>query len=161
MTLKDGLTTDKEVYQFKLEADGQLATSTALNPNPKRFFGEDQELNGRLRDITFSNDGKTIYLINNGGATDKITVYTVDKSVIPTIDNLEIFPNPVSDILSIKALDLYSNLTAVRIYTLIGSSVKFELDSDHKIDVSHLSNGVYFIYLTFKNQTHTFKFIKN
>jgi glucose/arabinose dehydrogenase len=161
VTLKDGLTTDKEVYQFKLEADGQLATSTALNPNPKRFFGEDQELNGRLRDITFSNDGKTIYLINNGGATDKITVYTVDKSVIPTIDNLEIFPNPVSDILSIKALDLYSNLTAVRIYTLIGSSVKFELDSDHKIDVSHLSNGVYFIYLTFKNQTHTFKFIKN
>jgi len=160
VTLKDGISTDKEVYQFKLEANGQLATSTALNPNPKKFFGEDQELNGRLRDIAVSNDGESIYLINNGGATDKITVYKVDKSAIISDNNLEIFPNPVTDILSIKGLENYLDLKELKIYTLLGTTVNFKLDTDHKIDVSHLSKGIHFIYLTFENEMQTFKFIK-
>ncbi len=160
VTLKDGVSTDKEVYQFKLQADGQLATSTKLHPNPKKFFGEDQELNGRLRDITVSNDGQSIYLINNGGTTDKITVYKFDKTALINNNNLEIFPNPVSDILTIKGIEDYLNLKEIKIYTVLGTSVEFTLDTDHKINVSNLANGIHFIYLKSENETHTFKFIK-
>jgi len=161
VTLKDGLSTDKEVYQFKLLANGQLATSTALNPNPKKFFGNDQDLNGRLRDIAVSNDGKSIYLINNGGTTsDKIIVYQYEETTSTGHPNLELFPNPVSDILSIKGLDHYYDLKKVQMYNLLGVTVNFELDADYKIDVSHLSSGIHFIYLIFEHQTYTFKFIK-
>lgn len=161
VTLKDGLSTDKEVYQFKLLANGELATSTLKNPNPKKFFSGDQEQNGRLRDIAVSTDGKTIYLINNGGTnTDKITVYSYVKTTTTSHADLEIFPNPVSETLTINGLNLYSNLNNVKIFTAIGTSVNFKLDADHNIDVSHLANGIHFIYLQFNNQIYTLKFIK-
>jgi len=68
VTLKNCLSTDQEVYQFKLNAAGTgILPSTASDPNPQKFFGADQALNGRLRDITVSPDGTKIYLINNGG----------------------------------------------------------------------------------------------
>lgn len=82
VTLKDGVTTDQELYQLKLTPDGlSPAPATATDANPKRFFGADQALNGRLRDVAVSPDGKTIYLVNNGGGgRDKITVYTYAPS---------------------------------------------------------------------------------
>ena len=167
VTLKDGVFTDKEVFQFKLEANGDLVTSTVLNPNPKRFFGEDQAANGRLRDIAVSNDGLSIYLINNGGSTpDKITIYQADT--ITSIDEIntqllgiELFPNPAKDILTIKGLEKYSDLKDIEITTLIGKYTSCELDQNYQFDISRLSNGVHFIRLIFENRTFTLKFIKN
>ncbi|MGI4823727.1 MAG: FG-GAP-like repeat-containing protein [Janthinobacterium lividum] len=86
VTLKDGVNTDPELYQLKLTPDGlSPAPATSTDSNPKRFFGADQALNGRLRDVAVSPDGKTIYLVNNGGGgRDKITVYTyVPSQALP------------------------------------------------------------------------------
>lgn len=76
VTLKNGNESDQELYQLKLLENGEIAPSTEGNPNPKRFFGADQALNGRLRDVAFSNDGKTIYLINNRYIKEKVSIYT-------------------------------------------------------------------------------------
>jgi len=166
VTLKDGVSTDKEVYQFKLQANGELVPSTSQNPNPKKFFGSDQALNGRLRDIAVSNDGQSIYLINNGGAIDKITVYNYDTTTVTVNDysskviNVQLFPNPATDILMVKGLENYPDLKDIRISTLLGKSSNIKFDQDYNIDVSKLANGIYFIHLIFENKTYPLKFIK-
>ncbi|MDD2984528.1 MAG: PQQ-dependent sugar dehydrogenase [Crocinitomicaceae bacterium] len=166
VTLKNGLTTDNEVYQFKLQPNGELVPSTIQNPNPKRFFGADQALNGRLRDIAISTDGKSIYLINNGGTpADKITVYHYDSTLSVNNDvqlpNIQLFPNPVTDILTIQGLADYSGLKEIQITTLLGQETSVEMDENHTINVSKLNNGIYFVNLIFENKTHAMKFVKN
>ena len=167
VTLKEGVSTEREVYQFKLQASGELVPSTASDPNPKKFFGEDQALNGRLRDIAVSTDGRSIYLINNGGTdADKITVYQVDTatfiSVHPSLRrDIQLFPNPVGDMLTIEGLDNDTDLLDIQITTLLGTSTSVAMDQAHRIDVSGLTNGIHFIHLIFKSNTSMLKFIKN
>ena len=103
VTLKNGSSTDQELFQFKLNEDGTaLAESTEENPNPKKFFGEDQDLNGRLRDVAISEDGKKLFLIpNNWGEKSPIIVYTYQDQATSSKTNeslkleLNIQPNPV------------------------------------------------------------------
>lgn len=158
VTLKDGLTTDREVFQFKLQANGALVPSTAEDPNPEKFFGSDQGLNGRLRDIAVSPDGKTLYLINNGGASsDKITVYTHVSNVEE--GEISIYPNPVTDVISIYGLG-DSSPEDIRITNMQGQLISCEVDSDYKILVSRLAGGVYFIEFTVGEDAYCFKFVK-
>ena len=103
VTLKNGSSTNQEVFQFKLNEDGtSLAPSTSENPNPKTFFGEDEDLNGRLRDIALSPDGRKIFLITNNGGKDPIIVYEAQSpSDVNDIDQSPEFsiinyPNPFS-----------------------------------------------------------------
>ena len=87
VTLKAGTNTQPQLYQFKLNPDGiTLVASTPGEPNPRTFFSADQALNGRLRDIAVSPDGRKIYLINNnfgGTDKDKIIVYTYAPQTTP------------------------------------------------------------------------------
>jgi len=78
VTLKNGDNTSQEVFQFKLTPDGKgLVPSTAESPNPRKYFGEDELFNGRLRDIAVSPEGKQLFLItNNPNRNDPIIVYT-------------------------------------------------------------------------------------
>lgn len=81
VTLKNGTGTDQELFRFRLTEDGRgLADSTEEDPNPKRFFAEDQNHNGRLRDLTFSPDGSKLFLItNNWNGNNPIIVYTYNE----------------------------------------------------------------------------------
>mgnify|MGYP003668221048 CR=1 FL=1 len=164
VTLKDGVSTDKEVYQFQLEENGDLVPSTVENPNPKRFFGADQDQNGRLRDIAVSNDGKTIYLINNGGApSSKITVYTYDggvNTVDPQSLNIRLHPNPATNQLTVNGLEDIKNLGVIRVTSLMGESSIVVLDGSNTIDISRFASGVYFIQIAFSNEIRTLKFVK-
>ncbi|TVZ55197.1 PQQ-dependent dehydrogenase (s-GDH family) [Lutibacter sp. Hel_I_33_5] len=168
VTLKDGVSTDREVYQFKLQANGELVPSTASNPNPKKFFGADQGLNGRLRDVAVSNDGKTIYLINNRGVNrgDKIIGYTYNETTSTEDYNtlplkVKLFPNPTKNRLKVKGLEKYNELKGFKISNLLGKSIEVKFDSNYDIDVSNFSNGIHFVHLIFKDRTYTLKFIKN
>jgi glucose/arabinose dehydrogenase len=53
VTLKDGFSTDQELFQFKLQPNGELEPSLPGDPNPKKFFASDQFINGRLRILLF------------------------------------------------------------------------------------------------------------
>lgn len=160
-TLKDGDNTDMGVYQFKLLNDGSLVESTVENPNPKLFFGEDQLLNGRIRDITFSLDGKRIYLINTGGApSNKITVYSVIDEVIQ--DNcLLITPNPSNGVVTIGLSFDETDISTVQIISMNGSIIKEILKPSCVVNIEDLPNGIYMINVIHKNGACSGKIVKN
>lgn len=154
VTLKDGNTSDKEVYQFRLSEDGKsLLPSTIENPNPKKFFGEDQDINGRLRDIAISSDGEKVFLINNGGGSlsNKITVYTYNDLYVvdPIRPYFNLYPNPTKGMLYVT-----SNLTELNTYEIFditGNRVLSDSNSPNKIDMSKMPKGVYFIKIVGSN----------
>jgi len=149
VTLKDGSTTDQELYQFKLNQNGtSLVPSTASDPNPKKFFGSDQAVNGRLRDITVSPDGTKIYLINNGGNTpDKITVYTynsptgLNRTTSSEFD-LKIYPNPSNGVVTI---DCAEGVTHITLFNPMGEQLPNVAFTSNILDVTNLPEGAYFL----------------
>lgn len=165
VTLKDGLTTDREVFQLKLNDEGQLAPSTEENPNPVQFFTEDQELNGRLRDIAISNDGMSIYLINNGGTDrDKIIVYTANTTSTSDrkqpSNRVRAVPNPVNDKLKLYGIENHSIPKSVQVYNLVGVSFDIALNPDGSLDISFLPDGIYILHLVFEDHEEMLRIVK-
>ncbi|PQA90342.1 hypothetical protein B0A69_20625 [Chryseobacterium shigense] len=85
----------------------------------------------------------------------------VSSSSLATVDvtksKIQIFPNPVSDIIRISGID---NGQTIQIYNVDGRLVQSEA-FDQKIDVSQLSSGVYILRVSTKNfESHEFKFVK-
>ncbi|MDF3027480.1 MAG: Quinoprotein glucose dehydrogenase [Fluviicola sp.] len=162
VTLKKGEATNMELYQFRLNAQGTIEASTPQNPNPKKYFVEDQQLNGRLRDITFSPDGKKIYLINNGGGTlnfDKITVYTYVEPENPPYPEigLKITPNPSSGMIQILVPE--EKPYTIQIFDSRGAKlqeIKGETETIN-LDFSSFSAGFYW----FKYESESMERIQN
>ncbi len=166
VTLKDGVSTDRELYQFQLNDSGDLVPSIPAKPNPKRFFASDQQLNGRLRDIAVSNDGKTIYLINNGGADrDKISVYTYDSTQtgIGHPDgniNLKLLSNPVNQQVKIEGLPKIQVSDSYQILDMQGRQLLSGILTDNLIPVAELNTGMYILSIQLDRNFYNFKFIK-
>ncbi|MNU70545.1 Quinoprotein glucose dehydrogenase B precursor [compost metagenome] len=166
VTLKDGDNTNMEVYQFKLTPQGTIAPSTTQNLNPKKFFGEDQQQNGRLRDIALSPDGKKIYLINNGGGTtntNKITVYTYVEEPDPAYPDLglKISPNPSSGFIQIQLPE--NKPYSIQIVDSKGAKmteVKNETEFLN-LDLSSLSAGLYWLHYQSESTKRIQKFVKD
>lgn len=161
VTLKDGSITDRELYQFKLQTNGELVPSTSTKPNPQKFFGADQALNGRLRDIAVSPDGKKIYLIHNGGTTNKITVYTYDPSsssvqYISAVEDIKLYPNPAQNKLTVEGISI-DNL---QVFNLLGERVLVSYNNKQELDISGLTSGVYVVNINSEQKSYTLKFVK-
>ncbi|MBL0071758.1 MAG: PQQ-dependent sugar dehydrogenase [Bacteroidetes bacterium] len=152
VTLKDGLSTDWEVFRFKLLPNGDLVPSMPGQPNPEAYFSVDQAMNGRLRDITFSNDGKKLYLINNGGTTDKITVYEYDSlqsslsEQVFEITNLH-FPNPVKNHLFFNKELPEDFISEFKLFDVTGKCILSTAKVPERIDMSHLRSGLYLVHI--------------
>ena len=115
--------------------------------------------------------GETIYLawVNNytNGNLVSIDNIEVTGTTLSTdsfsSDAILVSPNPVSDVLSI------SNVKNIKLssYALIDNNGRIikenslNVDSNFTIDVSDLSNGIYFLKLVSENETLTKKIIKN
>ncbi len=163
VTLKNGTTTNNEMYRFKLNQDGiSLAPSTVENPNPQRYFAEDQALNGRLRDIALSPDGTKIYLINNNDdIEEQITIYTLDPNStqdMAAMSNFKFYPNPANDVLTLPA---GIRIAMLSIYDAAGSLVLQERNTHPQLDISLLSVGIYTArIITLTGETMTGRFMK-
>jgi aldose sugar dehydrogenase len=155
VTLKNADFTDQELFQFKLTEDGKnLAAVTATEPNPKKFFGEDQSLNGRLRDIEVSKDGKDIYILTNDFILpDKIVRYSYidpngldSESKINTLINIS--PNPTSDYITIQSVEQIESIEMLSSY-----NTKIVVDNSKlpTLNISNLSNGIYMLNIKMKN----------
>lgn len=167
VSLKNGLTTDMELHCIKLEANGQITASTPGNPNPKTFFGQDQLMNGRLRDICVSEDGKKIFLINNFGTDrDKITVYTYDsiasktKTIYSDIQ-IQLYPNPTNDLIHLNLLN-HQNLEiiSIKVYDILAKQVLTIQDDFHTIPVGSLKKGTYTLKVNTNKGNLAAKFLK-
>lgn len=83
---------------------------------------------------------------------------TLNVDVFLLDNNFSIYPNPVSDIITIKLKKLDS--AEIQIFDVNGQLIKeFLASNNYKLDVSKLSNGVYFIGFN-KNALLRYKFIK-
>jgi hypothetical protein len=75
------------------------------------------------------------------------------------VDNLIMYPNPTKDFLNLS----FDNLLYNGNYTITDLSGKIILNSQlnsNKIDVSNITNGIYFLSVTSEGVTQTQKFIK-
>lgn len=87
------------------------------------------------------------------GDVQTITLGTSDLSK----NKIRIFPNPVSDFISISGLD---NARTIQIYNIDGRLVRSEM-FDPRVDVSQLVPGIYILKVNTKDlQHHEFKFMK-
>ncbi|MBK1897026.1 T9SS-dependent choice-of-anchor J family protein [Chryseobacterium paridis] len=73
-----------------------------------------------------------------------------------TSAGISVYPNPTSDILTIKSKE---KVNAIEIFDIGGRKVTATLNND-KVDVRHLSSGNYIINIETKNGKTTEKFIK-
>lgn len=111
-------------------------------------------MNGCLRDLCISPDGKSIYLINNGGApTSKITVYTLDEELVSPFpispDNcVQLSPNPSPDYISMIGFDDLINVSFLEINGVNGEPCPVKKISNSLIDISFLLAGTYFLTIT-------------
>jgi hypothetical protein len=95
------------------------------------------------------------YTYTWGGSTSKMVA---KEQVKKGVSGIAVYPNPVSYVLQITADSAVSNY---RITSVLGAIVKEGKPTDNSIDVSDLSNGLYYVQLRFENgEEHIQKIIK-
>ncbi len=136
----------------------------------------DFQLSGTFQLYLWMPDNETLLETNpdysiqfaNSGTWDSVTGYndllqTINLTTLNVADfslneYLFMYPNPASDFITIQLKN--SDKEKVQIYNTIGQVVKEVLISNnHKLDVSKLPDGVYFICLD-NNKLSTYKFVK-
>ena len=113
---------------------------------------------------SFDNDAEIYFDFNFPIITeDAITTVVSEELSIETfeVNNLKIYPNPVSDVLHIVTEQRIESLT---IYDLNGRLlqriVSTGLNLTPSVDVSSLSQGTYFVSVKTKVATQNYKFVK-
>jgi hypothetical protein len=115
--------------------------------------------------LTGLTPGETIYARIWEYANDTFGTFQVSawnpalKATNFNVDNLEVYPNPVKDILNVSYFD---DITNVQIYNLLGQQVfsKTINASQSKIDVTALPKGTYMVKVAAADKIKTVKVIK-
>ncbi|HBY66315.1 MAG TPA: hypothetical protein DEG69_00210, partial [Flavobacteriaceae bacterium] len=68
------------------------------------------------------------------------------------------YPNPVSETLFISSEN--NNIEKLNVYSTNGKLILSEIENTKQLDVSTLSNGLYFVEVTSENGTTVQKFVK-
>ncbi len=145
---------------------GSCGAFTCIDSADSGFSGDGETLSG------VSVSAITQYWINVGqfsGTTDNpegpftIDISTSDTTTLPVseyvFENFKYFPNPVNDILKLRA---QSNIQNVSIFNMLGQEV-FRISPNEAysdIDTSALQTGVYFVNVSINEVTETIRIIK-
>lgn len=115
---------------------------------------------GKTFSHTFNNTGNTDYQCNfhPGTMFGKITVETLSIED-ETEARLSAYPNPVTDILTIKSPE---TITKTSIFNILGKEV---FHTNHntdliKVPLNNLNNGLYFVKIESLSGSRTFKIVK-
>ena len=130
-------------------------------PSGLAFDIETGLISGTPTVVSPSTDYTVIASNVDGEGSFAITI-TVDAALgLPDLNtsNLRIFPNPVTDILTVAAS---KNISEVKISNLLGQKIlsKTSDSSQEKIAVSSLVNGWYLVQTTIGDSVKTTKFLK-
>lgn len=92
--------------------------------------------------------------LDNFAFNETTSIQTVNQN-----NDILIFPNPAVDELNIKQIEGYSKFKSIRILNQLGQEIS-RAKYVEKINVSHLSNGMYFLEISTDKMTHVTKFMK-
>jgi photosystem II stability/assembly factor-like uncharacterized protein len=107
----------------------------------------------RLFDIFITNN--TIYI--NGDGVFKATLPTNINHLVKNDTEIEIFPNPTSNQLTI---DTELGINEIKIIDITGKPIKAIKQNTNVVNIADLSNGIYFIKLITDEEIITKKFVK-
>ncbi len=90
--------------------------------------------------------------------------YTATETInISLSDYVKVYPNPSSNSITIKALDMGNQFTSITISDLSGKLIFsiLENSSEKIVDISTIPQGVYIIRVNFNDSSENVRFIKN
>lgn len=119
---------------------------------------EEWDENKYIRDASYAN-GRAFFTTQDG----RLVKMTISSSIDPeTVEQLAVYPNPATDNLTIEFPVFGINDKTIEILDLSGKIVATTQFSSFKVnmDISGLSNGVYFLRLSCEEGLITKKFIK-
>jgi hypothetical protein len=126
------------------------------------------QINIGIRKIKCLNDStcyglgyKTLYRTNNTGGPlgqEVGVLYETTGIVNKKLNNNFLFPNPATQSISVSNIPANSKFKIINLQGITVMESNF--DFEEEIDVSHLSNGVYFIQIHSGNNIRTAKFMK-
>ncbi|WP_293875489.1 T9SS type A sorting domain-containing protein [Flavobacterium sp.] len=121
--------------------------------------------NGRISGTPTVVSPATDYTVTASNS-DGMSTFVLNIAVNPelgipnyVIPNIQIYPNPVTDILTITPSE---GITAIKLVTLLGQEIVLNSTRSvgNKIDVSGLSDGCYIARISFGNIIKTIRFLK-
>lgn len=147
--------TTKEKYILEGKQDITMQAGESINLLPGTFIGNDASYYGFIAPCSKEEDklSRSEYR-----KTAPVKMFLeLDKKEKTEINNdIKVYPNPVSDILTIVTTSKINN---VEIYDISGKRIEVNVN-DNKIDVRNLSGGVYIIIIETRNGKITKQFIK-
>jgi hypothetical protein len=139
--------TPQELYTLSAAPNANYSLVPGLDIGQYRTYNINTS--GNTVAYTWAIDDININYSNN-------TVLGTKEEVLNAKDNIEVYPNPVTDYLTIKS---DSKINKVEIYDVSGRNMKSNLNGD-KIDVTNLNSGNYIINIETKEGKTSKKFIK-
>ena len=109
---------------------------------------------------TFSNDAEIYFDYNFPIITnDELTTVAVLSTEDFEFGNVELYPNPASNTLHIKA---NNNITSVEVYNLLGQQILSATPNTltEEINMSSFNSAMYLVKVKIGEQTATYKFVK-
>lgn len=146
-TLNDLEVTGTNIVWYDAATGGNLLPETTLLQNGLTYYAENANASSCPTKQTL---------------TERlaITVHSTLANVTFSKGKPTVYPNPVNNVLTISAVE---NLSNVEIYNAFGQLVKIQNTTakELKLDVSSLTNGVYFARVYSGNNNTTVKIVKN
>ena len=140
-------------WSWEATTGSQLPAGLTLDTSTGAISGTPLEGGEYIFTVTATNDA--------GSDRKTITLVVTKETGIDSIaeERVELFPNPVSNILYLR--HNFDTLEKIAIIDLEGKSrLHYDNFIEKSIDVSFLNSGVYFIKLTINGQSVVHKFIK-
>lgn len=103
----------------------------------------DTILNPTINETLFVQEGQTLSIKDNNAL------------------QLNVYPNPTHQYLYVEGLQNDTKNTSLQIVDVQGKQVNNVKLNSNMVDVSQLSNGIYFATITINNQSQTLKFVKD
>ncbi|WP_339663405.1 FG-GAP-like repeat-containing protein [Croceibacter atlanticus] len=103
----------------------------------------DTILNPTINETLFVQEGQTLSIKDNSAL------------------QLNVYPNPTHQYLHVEGLQNNTKNTSLQIVDVQGKQVNNVKLNSNRVDVSQLSNGIYFATITINNQSQTLKFVKD
>jgi hypothetical protein len=106
--------------------------------------------------------GNYAVLIDLNGCVDTSSCFLVDYTGLSENykDAMMLYPNPASDMITVKGLDAISGFYHLRIATANGAIIHQQASKSETIDVSNLEAGMYFLFIAHQSGEECIKFTK-